>query len=149
MIQLKIVHDLLSQWFLLHDIQVKGNWISNYEGEWKKIHSELNLLYNYLSNFRCRQKVFCLGNQFCLYCLDKYTGNRNIKLVGLFTQGFLTAITLQIDAAIGWSNLGFITFWPIISSNTLHIVIKSWTDILDITLEVSEKIIGGATVVKF
>ena len=36
-----------------------------------------------------------------------------------------------------------------ISSNTLHIVIKSWTDILDITVEVSEKIIGGAAVVKF
>ena len=67
----------------------------------------------------------------------------------LVTQGFLTVITLQIDATIGWSNLGFISFWPIISSNTLHIVIKSWTDILDVTLEVSEKIIGGAAVVKF
>ena len=52
------------------------------------------------------------------------------------TQGFLTAITLQIDATIGWSNLGFISFWPIISSNTLLIVIKSWTDILGITFEV-------------
>ena len=69
--------------------------------------------------------------------------------MGNGTQGFLTVITLQIDATIGWSNLGFISFWPIISSNTLHIVIKSWTDILDITLEVSEKIIGGAAVVKF
>ena len=36
-----------------------------------------------------------------------------------------------------------------ISSNTQHIVMKSCTDILDITLEVSEKIIGGAAVVKF
>ena len=65
------------------------------------------------------------------------------------TQGFLTVITLQIDTTIGWSNLGFISFQQIISSNTQLIVIKSWTDILDITLEVSEKIIGGAAVVKF
>ena len=65
------------------------------------------------------------------------------------TQGFLTIISLQIDTTIGWSNLGFISFWQIVSSNTLHIVIKSWTDILDITLEVPEKIIGGAAVVKF
>ena len=36
-----------------------------------------------------------------------------------------------------------------ISSNTLHIVIKSWTDILDIAFEVPEEIIGGAAVVKF
>ena len=28
------------------------------------------------------------------------------------------------------------------------VVIKSWTDILDITLEVTEEIIGGAAVVK-
>ena len=65
------------------------------------------------------------------------------------TQGFLTVITLQIGATIGWSNLGFISFWPIISSNTLPIVIKSWTDILGITLEVQEEIIGGAAVVEF
>ena len=65
------------------------------------------------------------------------------------TQGFLTVVTLQIDATIGWSNLGFVSFWPIISINTLHIVIKSWKDILDITLEVPQKIIGGAAVVKF
>ena len=65
------------------------------------------------------------------------------------TQGFLTAITLQIDATIGWSDLGFLSFWPLISSNTLHIVIKPWTDILDVTLEVPEEIIGGAAVVKF
>ena len=67
----------------------------------------------------------------------------------LCTQGFLTVITLQIDATIGWSNLEFISFWPIIDSNTLLLVIKSWTDILDITLEVPEEIIGGAAVVKF
>ena len=36
-----------------------------------------------------------------------------------------------------------------ISGNTLHIVIKSYTDILYITLEVSEKVIWGAAVVKF
>ena len=65
------------------------------------------------------------------------------------TQGFLTVVTLQIDATIGWSNLGFVSFWPIISINTLHIVIRSWTDILDITFEVPEKIIGGAAVVRF
>ena len=65
------------------------------------------------------------------------------------TQGFLTVITLQIDATIGWSNLEFILFWPIFDSNTLLLVIKSWTDILDITLEVPEEIIGGAAVVKF
>ena len=35
------------------------------------------------------------------------------------------------------------------SSNTLNIAIKSQTDILDDTLEVSEKIIGGAAVLKF
>ena len=70
-------------------------------------------------------------------------------MVHFAKEGFLIIMTLQIDATIGWSNLGFISFWPIISSNTLHIVIKSWTDILDITLEVSEKIIGGAAVVKF
>ena len=66
-----------------------------------------------------------------------------------FTQGFLTAITLQIDVTIGWSNLGFVLFWPIISINTLLIVIRSWTNIFDITLEVQEEIIGGASVVKF
>ena len=31
-----------------------------------------------------------------------------------------------------------------ISSDTPHIVIKAWTDILDISLEVPEEIIGGA-----
>ena len=72
-----------------------------------------------------------------------------IHLYDWSTQGFLIVITLQIDATIGWGNLGFISFLPIISSNTLHIVIKSWTDILDITLEVSEKIMGDAAVVKF
>ena len=36
-----------------------------------------------------------------------------------------------------------------ISGNTLLIVIKSWTNILDITLEVQEEIIGGAAVDKF
>ena len=36
-----------------------------------------------------------------------------------------------------------------INSNALNIVIKSGKDILDFTLEVSEKIIGGAAVVKF
>ena len=36
-----------------------------------------------------------------------------------------------------------------IGSNTLHIVIKPWTDILDITLEVPEEIIGGTAVVEF
>ena len=36
-----------------------------------------------------------------------------------------------------------------IISNTLHIIIKSWIDILDITLEVLEEIIEGAAVVKF
>ena len=56
---------------------------------------------------------------------------------------------LQIDAKIGGRNLGFISFWPIIIFNTLHIVIKSWTDILDITLEVPEEIIGGPAVFKF
>ena len=66
-----------------------------------------------------------------------------------YTQGFLTAITLQIDPTIDWSNLGFISFWPIISINTLHNVIKSWTDILDISLEVQEGIVGGAAVIKF
>ena len=71
----------------------------------------------------------------------------NLKLS--LTQGFLTAITLQIDATIGWSDLGFLSFWPLISSNTLHIVIKPWTDILDVTLEVPEEIIGGAAVVEF
>ena len=65
------------------------------------------------------------------------------------TQGLLTVITFQIDATISWSNLGFLSFWPMIRSDTLHIVIKSLTDILDITLEVSEKIIGGAAVVEF
>ena len=65
------------------------------------------------------------------------------------TQGFLTVITLQIDPTIGWSNLGFISFWPISSSNTPDIVIKSWTDILGITIEVHVEIIGGAAVVKF
>ena len=65
------------------------------------------------------------------------------------TQGFLTAKTLQIDVTIGWSNLGFVLFWPIISINTLLIVIRSWTNIFDITLEVQEEIIGGASVVKF
>ena len=45
---------------------------------------------------------------------------------GKLTQGFLTVITLQIDATIGWSNLEIVSFWSIISSNTLHIVIKSW-----------------------
>ena len=52
------------------------------------------------------------------------------------TQGFLTVLTLQIDATIDWSNLGFISFWSIISNNTVFIVIKSWTDILGITFEV-------------
>ena len=65
------------------------------------------------------------------------------------TQGFLTAIALQIDATIYWSKLWCISFWPMISSNTLLIAIKSWSNILDMTLEVSEEIIGGATVVKF
>ena len=37
----------------------------------------------------------------------------------------------------------------IIGSNTQHIVIKSWTNILGITLEVPVEIIGGAAVVKF
>ena len=36
-----------------------------------------------------------------------------------------------------------------IKGNILHIVIKSWTDVLDITLEVPEEIIGGAAVVEF
>ena len=36
-----------------------------------------------------------------------------------------------------------------ISRNTLHVVIKSWTDVLDITLGVLEEIIEGAAVVKF
>ena len=58
-------------------------------------------------------------------------------------------MTLQIDATIGWSNLGFISFWPISNSNTPPIVIKSWTEILGITLEVPVEIIGGAAVVKF
>ena len=62
------------------------------------------------------------------------------------TQGFLTAITLQIDTTIGWGNLGFISFWPIISINTLLIIIKSWKNILDITFEVLEEIIWGAAV---
>ena len=76
--------------------------------------------------------------------------SKHYKIEGFkCTQGFSTVITLQIDATIGWSNLGFISFWPIINSNTLHIVIKSWTDILDITLEVSKKNIGGSAVVKF
>ena len=70
-------------------------------------------------------------------------------IFGCYTQGFLTAITLQIDVTIGWSNLGFVLFWPIISINTLLIVIRSWTNIFDITLEVQEEIIGGASVVKF
>ena len=61
----------------------------------------------------------------------------------------MTAITLQIDATIGLSNLGVISFWPIISSNTLLIAIKSWTKISDITLKVQEEIIGGAAIVQF
>ena len=65
------------------------------------------------------------------------------------TQGFLTATTLQIDATIGWSDLGILSFWPMISNYTLIVVIKSWKNILDITLEVPEEIIGGAAVVKF
>ena len=65
------------------------------------------------------------------------------------TQGFLTAMTLQIDAPTGWSDLGFSSYWPLMSSSTLHILIKSWTDILDITMEVQEEIKGGAAVVKF
>ena len=56
--------------------------------------------------------------------------------MGVFEKVFKewTVKTLHIDATISWSNLGFVSFWPMISSNTLHIVIKSWTDILDITL---------------
>ena len=65
------------------------------------------------------------------------------------TPGFLTAIAFQIDATIGWSNLGFISLWPIISSSILLVVIKSWKNILDITLEVIDEIIGGPAVVKF
>ena len=37
----------------------------------------------------------------------------------------------------------------LISSYALHIVIKSWTDISDITLEVPVEMIGGAAAVKF
>ena len=66
-----------------------------------------------------------------------------------YTQGFLIAITLQIDVIIGWSNLGFMSFWPMISRNTLLIVIKSWTYFSDITFEVPKGIIGGRAVVKF
>ena len=36
-----------------------------------------------------------------------------------------------------------------ISIDSLFIFIKSWTNILDITLEVPEEIIGGAAVAKF
>ena len=40
------------------------------------------------------------------------------------TEGFLTIKTFQIDAVIGLSNLGFILFGKIISSNTQDIDIK-------------------------
>ena len=66
-----------------------------------------------------------------------------------YTQGFLIAITFQIDVIIGWRNLGFMSFWPMISRNTLLIVIKSWTYFSDITFEVLEEIIGGPAIVKF
>ena len=36
-----------------------------------------------------------------------------------------------------------------ITFNTLHNVIKSWTDVLCITLEVQKEIIGGAADAKF
>ena len=71
-------------------------------------------------------------------------------MYGVYIQGLMTAstaTTLQID--VGWSNLGFMSFWPIISTNTLLIVIKSWTDILGITLEVPVEIMGAPAVVKF
>ena len=61
----------------------------------------------------------------------------------------ITANLLQINATNGWSNLGFVSYWPISNSNTPPIVIKSWTDILDNTLEVPEEIIRGVAVVKF
>ena len=48
-----------------------------------------------------------------------------------------------------WSDLKFISLWPNNSTNILLIVIKSWTNVLDITLEVQEEFIGGAAVVEF
>ena len=70
--------------------------------------------------------------------------------IGIFsTQGFLTAITSKIDTKISWSNVGLISFWPIIINNTLLIAIKSWRNILDANLEVQEEIIGAAAVVRF
>ena len=65
------------------------------------------------------------------------------------TQVFLTVITLQIGETIGCTNLGIISFWPIISSNMLHIVIKSLTYFSDVSLEVQDEIIEGAAVVGF
>ena len=32
--------------------------------------------------------------------------------------------TLQIQTLVGWSNLRFVLFWPVIGSNKLHIAIK-------------------------
>ena len=71
------------------------------------------------------------------------------KLITSYHTEFLNAITLQIDGTIAWSDLGFILFWPVIRSNTLLIVIKSRTNILDITLEVPQEIVGGTAAVKF
>ena len=48
------------------------------------------------------------------------------KLMWKASYGFLTAITLQIDVPIGWSNLGFISFLPIISINTHGLLYFLW-----------------------
>ena len=85
----------------------------------------------------------------CNFCIQKvhfYFATKNLQRLQIKVGVVKDLQELQLFAALqlhsGCKDLQC-------SSNTLNIVIKSCSDILDDTLEVSKKIIGGAAVLKF